>query len=147
MHQERCADYPQAPETGHGPDEPYLEGGGPQHERSLDLRADFVEDEDQCRIGCQLTGGRDIVDAGGLVNLGGARQVQPVAGLYKAVDTENSLEIAKQRVQQAERVGSAALVSACPSCIANLWQSARRTGTSVKVMDFADIVAQQLREG
>jgi Fe-S oxidoreductase len=67
-------------------------------------------------------------------------------GLYKAVDTENSLEIAKQRVQQAERVGSAALVSACPSCITNLWQSARRAGTSVKVMDFADIVAQQLRE-
>jgi heterodisulfide reductase subunit D len=67
-------------------------------------------------------------------------------GLYKAVDTANSLEIAKSRIQQAEAVGSSVLVSACPSCIANLWQSSRRAKSSVKVLDFADIIAQQIKE-
>jgi Fe-S oxidoreductase len=67
-------------------------------------------------------------------------------GLYKAVDTDNSLEIAKKRIEQAETIGSTTLVSACPSCISNLWQSARRTKSNVKVLDFADAIAQQIKE-
>ena len=68
-------------------------------------------------------------------------------GLYKAVDTNNSLEIAKRRVGQAEALGSSTLVSGCPSCIMNLSQASRFMKSSVKVLDFADAVAQQIKEG
>lgn len=67
-------------------------------------------------------------------------------GLYKGVDTDNSLEIAKSRIKQAETIGSETLVSACPSCIMNLYQAARFTKSSVKVLDFADAIARQLKE-
>ena len=67
-------------------------------------------------------------------------------GLYKGVDTDNSLEIAKRRIGQAETIGSATLVSACPSCFMNLYQAARFTKSSVKVLDFADAVARQIKE-
>ncbi|MCW4040262.1 MAG: (Fe-S)-binding protein [Candidatus Bathyarchaeota archaeon] len=67
-------------------------------------------------------------------------------GLYKGVDTESSLEIARGRITQAEQVGSESLVSACPSCILNLSQAARRAKSTVKVLDFADVIARQLKE-
>jgi heterodisulfide reductase subunit D len=67
-------------------------------------------------------------------------------GLYKGVDTDSSLEIAKGRIAQAEQVGSESLVSACPSCIMNLSQAARRANSNVKVLDFADAIARQLKE-
>lgn len=67
-------------------------------------------------------------------------------GLYKGVDTESSLEIAQGRITQAEQVGSDSLVSACPSCIMNLSQAARRANSNVKVLDFADAIARQLKE-
>lgn len=67
-------------------------------------------------------------------------------GLYKAVDTNNSIEIAKKRIGQTEAIGSTTLVSACPSCFANLAQAARFTKSSVKVIDFADVIAQQIKE-
>jgi len=67
-------------------------------------------------------------------------------GLYKGVDTENSLEIATRRIRQAEAIGSETLVSACPSCIMNLYQSARRANSSVQVLDIADALSRQLKE-
>jgi heterodisulfide reductase subunit D len=67
-------------------------------------------------------------------------------GLYKGVDTENSLEIAAKRIKQAETMGSETLVSACPSCVMNLYQSARRANSSVKVLDFADAISRQIKE-
>jgi heterodisulfide reductase subunit D len=67
-------------------------------------------------------------------------------GLYKGTDTDNSLEIAKKRIGQAETIGSETLVSACPSCIMNLYQAARFTKSNVKVLDFADAIARQIKE-
>jgi Fe-S oxidoreductase len=67
-------------------------------------------------------------------------------GLYKGVDTENSLEIAAKRIRQAETIGSETLVSACPSCIMNLYQSARRVKSSVQVLDIADAISRQIKE-
>jgi Fe-S oxidoreductase len=67
-------------------------------------------------------------------------------GLYKGVDTESSLEIATKRIRQAESIGSETLVSACPSCIMNLYQSARRAKSSVQVLDFADAISRQIKE-
>lgn len=68
-------------------------------------------------------------------------------GLYKAVNTDSSLEIAKRRIGQTEALGSSTLISACPSCIMNLSQATRFMKSSVKVLDFADAVAQQIQEG
>jgi heterodisulfide reductase subunit D len=65
-------------------------------------------------------------------------------GLYKAVDTETSLEIAKKRIRQAEAIGSETLISACPSCVMNLHQATRFMKSNVKVRDFADAIAQQI---
>ena len=67
-------------------------------------------------------------------------------GLYKGTDTDNSLEIAKKRVRQAETIGSETLVSACPSCIMNLSQAVRFTKSNVKVLDIADAIARQIKE-
>ena len=67
-------------------------------------------------------------------------------GLFKAVDTQNSIDIAKQRIKQAETIGSETLISACPSCVMNLSQAARFTKSKVKVIDFADAVARQIKE-
>jgi Fe-S oxidoreductase len=67
-------------------------------------------------------------------------------GLYKGVDTDNSLEIAKKRIGQAETIGSETLVSACPSCIMNLYQAGRFMKSGVKVLDFADAIARQIKE-
>ena len=67
-------------------------------------------------------------------------------GLYKGVDPENSLKIATRRIRQAETIGSETLVSACPSCVINLYQSARRTNSSIKVLDFADAISRQIKE-
>lgn len=66
-------------------------------------------------------------------------------GLFKAVNTERSLEISKKRVQEAERIGATTLVTACPSCFENLTLAAYSKKTKVKVMDFAQVVAQQLK--
>lgn len=65
-------------------------------------------------------------------------------GLFKAVNTERSLDISKKRVQEAEIIGATTLVAACPSCCENLTQAAHFKKSNVKVMDFAEAVAQQL---
>jgi heterodisulfide reductase subunit D len=65
-------------------------------------------------------------------------------GLYKVVDTETSLEIAKKRIRQAETIGSETIVSACPSCFMNFRQATHFMKSNVKILDFADAVAQQI---
>ena len=67
-------------------------------------------------------------------------------GLYKAVNVEQSLNIARKRVESAEKLGAEILASACPSCIMNLTQAARFKKSSVKVLDFAEVVAQTLQK-
>lgn len=67
-------------------------------------------------------------------------------GLYKGVDTNNSLEIAKRRIKQAETIGSTTVVSACPSCIMNLTQATIFMKSGVKVLEFADAIARQIKE-
>ncbi len=67
-------------------------------------------------------------------------------GLYKGVDTDNSLAIAKKRILQTETIGSELLISACPSCIMNLHQARRFMKSNVKVVDFADAIAKQIED-
>ena len=65
-------------------------------------------------------------------------------GLYKSVDTDSSIGIAGERIAQAEQVGASILETACPSCIMTLGQAARSRKSKVKVIDFAEAVAQQI---
>ena len=65
-------------------------------------------------------------------------------GLFKAANTDKSLEIGKKRVEEAEKLGAATLVAACPSCCETLTQAAHFKKSSVKVIDFAEAVAQQI---
>jgi len=65
-------------------------------------------------------------------------------GLYKAVDLEKSGDIAKKRVSLAEEIGATALMAACPSCFMTISQAARSKRSNVKVIDFAEAVAQRI---
>jgi len=66
-------------------------------------------------------------------------------GLYKAMNTEMSLNIAQKRIGQAENLGAEIMAAACPACFMNLSQAARFKKSGVKVLDFAEIVAQQIQ--
>jgi Fe-S oxidoreductase len=62
------------------------------------------------------------------------------------MDTQMSLKIAQKRIGQAESLGAEVLTAACPSCHMNLTQAARFKKSPVKVVDFAEIVAQAIVE-
>ena len=64
--------------------------------------------------------------------------------MYKSVDTDSAIGIAGERIAQAERVGATTLATACPSCVMTLGQAARFRKSQVKVIDFAEAVAQQI---
>jgi len=65
-------------------------------------------------------------------------------GLYRAVDLDKSSGIAGKRIRQAEQIKAATLMTACPSCYMTLSQTARSKKSNVKIVDFAEIVAQQV---
>jgi Fe-S oxidoreductase len=65
-------------------------------------------------------------------------------GLYKAADLDNSLGVAGKRIDQAEEIKAAGLMTACPSCYMTLSQTARTKKSNVKVVDYAEVVAEQL---
>jgi heterodisulfide reductase subunit D len=66
-------------------------------------------------------------------------------GLYRAVDLDASTGIAGKRIRQAEEIKVATLMTACPSCYMTLSQTARSNKSKVKVADFAEVVAQQIK--
>lgn len=66
-------------------------------------------------------------------------------GLFKAVNTDKSLEIGRKRIEQAEKIGATTLTAACPSCYETLSQAAHFKKSSVKVIDIAEVVAQQIQ--
>ena len=65
-------------------------------------------------------------------------------GLFKAANTDKSLDIGRRRVEEAEKIGATTLTAACPSCYETLSQAAHFKKSNVKVMDFAEVVAQQI---
>jgi heterodisulfide reductase subunit D len=65
-------------------------------------------------------------------------------GLYKAVDLDKSFGVAGKRIDQAEKLRATALMTACPSCYMTLSQTANSKKSKVNVVDFAEVVAQQL---
>lgn len=65
-------------------------------------------------------------------------------GLFKAANTEKSLNIGRKRIEQAEKINATTLTVACPSCYETLSQAAHFKKSNVKVIDFAEAIAQLL---
>ncbi|NWG10994.1 (Fe-S)-binding protein [Candidatus Bathyarchaeota archaeon] len=67
-------------------------------------------------------------------------------GLFKAANTQKSLDIARKRIEEAEKIGATTLTAACPSCYETLGQAAHFKKSNVKVIDISEAVAQQLEQ-
>jgi heterodisulfide reductase subunit D len=65
-------------------------------------------------------------------------------GGVKSSFPELALEIAQDRVQEAENTGAEYLTTTCPFCINNLSQAAKDLNSSIKVVDLLDLVARAL---
>ncbi len=63
----------------------------------------------------------------------------------KVVNPDMALDIAKDRVRQAEAAGAELLVSCCPACLWNLSQAAKSLGSVVKVMDLCTLTDRARR--
>ena len=64
--------------------------------------------------------------------------------MFKAIDPDLSLKLAKKRVEQAEKLGATIVTSACPACKSNLDEAAVDMESDIQVLDIAEVVAQQL---
>jgi colicin import membrane protein len=51
-----------------------------------------------------------------------------------------AVNIAAERVRDAEETGADILVTCCPFCVVNLTQGAKQIGSKIKVMDLAEIL-------
>lgn len=65
-------------------------------------------------------------------------------GMFKAIDPEISLKLAKKRIEQATALGATVLTSACPACKLNLDEAAADAESDIQVLDVVEVIAQQL---
>jgi Fe-S oxidoreductase len=65
-------------------------------------------------------------------------------GMFKAIDPDLSLKLAKKRVEQAQKLGATIVTSACPTCKSNLDEAAVDMESDIQVLDITEVVAQQL---
>ena len=65
----------------------------------------------------------------------------------KVVNPEMALDIAKDRVRQAEETGAELLVSCCPACLWNLSHAAKSLGSALRVMDLCQLSDEARRGG
>jgi len=63
-------------------------------------------------------------------------------GGYKSAFNEFAVNVAAERVRDAEEVGAEIIATACPFCVLNLKQGAKKIGSSVKVMDISQLLLQ-----
>jgi len=61
-------------------------------------------------------------------------------GGYKSQYNDMAVNIAAERVRDAEETGADILVTCCPFCVVNLTQGAKQIGSKIKVMDLSDIL-------
>jgi glycolate oxidase len=69
-------------------------------------------------------------------------------GGLKGFQNEMSLDIAYERIKQADAVGAEIVVSGCPTCMDNLAQAARRLskdgGSKIRVMDIIELIKRSM---
>jgi len=61
-------------------------------------------------------------------------------GGFKSQYNEFAVNIAAERIRDAEETGAEILVTCCPFCVVNLRQGAERAGSKIKVMDLSEIL-------
>jgi len=63
-------------------------------------------------------------------------------GGYKSQYNELAVNIAAERVRDAEETGAEILVTCCPFCVVNLTQGAKQINSKIKIMDLSEILLQ-----
>ena len=63
-------------------------------------------------------------------------------GGYKSAFNDFAVNIAAERIHDAEEVGAEVIATACPFCVLNLKAGAKKAGSNVKVMDISEILLQ-----
>ncbi len=63
-------------------------------------------------------------------------------GGYKSAFNNFAVNIAAERVRDAEKVGAEIIATACPFCVHNLKQGAAKIKSKIKVMDITEILLQ-----
>lgn len=63
-------------------------------------------------------------------------------GGFKSANNEFAVNIAAERVKQAVETGAEILVTACPFCVVNLQQGAKKIGAKIKVMDISELLLE-----
>ena len=63
-------------------------------------------------------------------------------GGYKSAFNDFAVNIAAQRIRDAEEVGAEVIATACPFCVLNLKHGAKKIGSKIKVMDITEILLQ-----
>jgi len=65
-------------------------------------------------------------------------------GGVKSGFPELAVDIAKDRIKEAEETGADYLVTACPFCVKNLQDAAEALNSKIKVLDIVELVAENL---
>lgn len=63
-------------------------------------------------------------------------------GGYKSAFNELAVNVAAERIKDAEEVGAEVIATACPFCVLNLKAGAKQIGSKIKVMDISEILLQ-----
>lgn len=63
-------------------------------------------------------------------------------GGYKSAFNDFAVNIAAERIRDAEAVGAEVIATACPFCVLNLKAGAKKINSKVKVMDISEILLQ-----
>ena len=63
-------------------------------------------------------------------------------GGYKSAFNDFAVNIAAERIHDAEEVGAEIIATACPFCVLNLKAGAKKAGSNIKVMDISEILLQ-----
>lgn len=61
-------------------------------------------------------------------------------GGYKSAFNDLAVNVAADRVRDAEEVGAEIIVTACPFCVLNLKAGVKQAGSNIKVMDISEIL-------
>lgn len=65
-------------------------------------------------------------------------------GGFRSGREEDAISIAARRVQEAESVGATVLLTACPFCLRNLTDGAKRISSDIKIRTVESLLAEQL---
>ncbi|MCL2295739.1 MAG: heterodisulfide reductase-related iron-sulfur binding cluster [Methanomassiliicoccaceae archaeon] len=61
-------------------------------------------------------------------------------GGYKSQYNDLAVNIAAERIRDAEETGAEILITCCPFCVVNLTQGAKKIGSKIKIMDLAEVL-------